>query len=340
MSKEREIKKVLITGVTGFVGSHLADYILENHPDVKILGLARWRSPMDNISHITNKIVIKYGDLLDVSSLKTILKEEKPDVIFHLAAQSYVPYSYKAPVATIEVNMIGTCNLFEVVKELKHETGYDPIIHLCSSSEVYGQVKEDEVPITEENPFRPSSPYAVSKVGEDMLGYQYYLSWGLKIIRTRMFTHTGPRRGEVFVVSTFAKQIAAIEAGLIPPVVKVGNLDSVRTFTDVRDAVRAYWLLVTKCPPGEVYNIGGVETMTIREMLEKLLKMSTVKNIKIEVDPNRLRPSDVTLQIPSTEKFYKQTGWKPEIKFEKTLKDTLDYWRGYFKTVKHYYEKK
>jgi len=151
--------------------------------------------------------------------------------------------------------------------------------------------------------------------------------------------NTGPRRGSVFVVSNFARQIAAIEAGLIPPVVKVGNLDSVRTFTDVRDAVHAYWLLVTKCPPGEVYNIGGVETMKIREMLDMLLKMSTTKNIKVEVDPDRLRPSDVTLQIPSTEKFHKQTGWTPQIKFEKTLKDTLDYWREYFEIVKVYHKK-
>ena len=331
MSNGGRINKVLITGITGFVGSHLADYILEKHPKVKILGLARWRSPTDNIDHVLDKITIKHGDLVDLPSLKITLSKEKPDVIFHLAAQSYVPYSYEAPIATLETNILGTCNLFEAVKELKLEVDYDPIIHLCSSSEVYGQVKEDEIPITEDNPFHPSSPYAVSKVGEDMLAYQYFLSWGLKTIRTRMFTHTGPRRGSVFVVSTFAKQIAAIEAGLQPPVVKVGNLESVRTFTDVRDAVKAYWLLVTKCPPGEVYNIGGVETMKVGEMLEKLLKMSTVKNIKVKVDPERLRPSDVTLQIPSTEKFHKQTGWKPEIKFEKTLKDTLNYWREYYK---------
>lgn len=340
MNKSRKINKVLITGITGFVGSHLADYILENHPNVKILGLARWRSPTDNINHIVDKISLKYGDLEDYPSLKTILSEEKPDVIFHLAAQSYVPYSYKAPIITLQTNIIGTCNLFEVVKELKLGTGYDPIIHLCSSSEVYGQVKEDEIPITEDNPFRPSSPYAVGKVGEDMLAYQYFSSWELKILRTRMFTHTGPRRGAVFVVSNFARQIAAIEAGLKPPVLKVGNLESIRTFTDVRDAVRAYWLLVTKCSPGEVYNIGGDETMKVGEMLDMLLKMSTVKNIKVETDPERLRPSDVTLQIPSTEKFHKQTGWKPGIKFEKTLKDTLDYWREHFKKTKIYQEKK
>ena len=326
----RKINKVLITGITGFVGSHLADYILEKFSEVQILGLARWRSPTDNIRHILNEITLQFGDLLDPFSLKTILSEHKPDVIFHLAAQSYVPFSFSSPVATLNTNVIGTCNLLEAIKELKLASDYDPIVHVCSSSECYGQVRKDEIPITEDVPLRPASPYAVSKVAEDMLGYQYWLSWGIKTLRTRMFTHTGPRRGEPFVVSNFAKQIASIEAGLAPPVIKVGNLESVRTFIDVRDAVRAYWLLVTKCTPGEIYNIGGVETMKIGEMLNMLLGLSSIKNIKIEVDPNRLRPSDVTLQIPSTEKFYKETGWKPEIKFEQTMKDTLDYWRNYF----------
>lgn len=339
MSKDRKINKVLITGITGFVGSHLADYILEKFSKVKIIGLARWRSPTENITHILDKITLMYGDLVDLPSLKTLLFEEKPDVIFHLAAQSYVPYSYTAPIATFEANIIGTCNLLETVKELKISSNYDPIIHICSSSEVYGQVQKGETPIKENNAFRPASPYAVSKVAEDMLAKQYWDSWKIKTLRTRMFTHTGPRRGSVFVVSNFAKQIAAIEAGLKKPIVEVGNLDSIRTFTDVRDAVHAYWLLVNKCPPGEVYNIGGVETMKVGDMLDMLLKMSTVKNIKVKVDQKRLRPSDVTLQIPSTEKFQKATGWKPTIKFEKTLKDTLDYWREYYKTVKVYHKK-
>jgi GDP-mannose 4,6-dehydratase len=331
MNKDNKINKVLITGITGFVGSHLADYILKNFPEVKILGLARWRSPTDNIRHILNKISLQFGDLLDPFSLKTILSEHKPDVIFHLAAQSYVTFSFSSPIATLNANVIGTCNLLEVVKELKFASDYDPIIHICSSSEVYGQVRKEDVPIKEDVPLRPASPYAVSKVAEDMLGYQYWLSWGIKTLRTRMFTHTGPRRGEVFVVSNFAKQIAAIEAGLAPLVIKVGNLESIRTFSDVRDAVQAYWLLVTKCIPGEVYNIGGVETMKIGEMLNRLLGLSPVKNIKIEIDPNRLRPSDVTLQIPSTEKFHQETGWKPKIKFEQTMEDTLNYWREYYK---------
>ncbi len=322
--------RALITGITGFVGSHLAEFILETHPDVEVGGLLRWRSPKDNISAILDKITLHYGHMVDLPSIRVVLADWRPDIIFHLAAQSYVDFSFLAPIETLETNVLGTCNLLDSVKQLKLSDGYDPVIHICSSSEVYGQVREDEVPIKEDNPLRPASPYAVSKVGEDMLGFQYWTSWKVRTIRSRMFTHTGPRRGEVFVVSNFAKQVAAIESGRQAPVVKVGNLDSVRTFSDVRDAVRAYWLLVKKCPAGEVYNIGGAETMTIGQMLDKLLALSTAKNIKVEVDPARLRPSDVTLQIPCVDKFYKATGWKPQIKFEKTLQDTLDYWREFY----------
>lgn len=324
-------KSVLITGITGFVGSHLAEYILKEHKNTKVYGLVRWRSPKDNISRVLDYVNLCYGDLEDYISLEKILVSVKPDIIFHLAAQSYVDFSFISPISTLQANVIGTANLLESIKTLKLKERYDPIIHICSSSEVYGQVKEDEVPIKETNPFRPASPYAVSKVGEDMLALQYFLSWKIKTIRSRMFTHEGPKRGEVFAPSNFAKQIAAIEAGQQKPVVMVGNLNSVRTFMDVRDAVRAYWLLVNKCTHGEVYNIGGVETMTIRDMLKKLISFSRRKGIKIIVDPKRLRPSDVTLQIPSVDKFVLQTGWKPKIKFDQTLKDMLDYWRDYYK---------
>jgi len=324
-------KKVLITGITGFVGSHLAEYILEQFPNTQVLGLSRWWEPKDNIRGILGKITLCYGDLVDLPSLQTILEEHKPEVIFHLAAQSYVDFSFLAPITTLDTNVIGTANVLESIRKLKDSSGYDPVVHIASSSECYGQVKEDEVPIKEDNPFRPASPYAVSKVAEDMLAFQYWLSWKIKTIRTRMFTHTGPRRGEVFAESNFAKQIAAIEAGVQEPVIKVGNLDSVRTFLDIKDAVRAYWLLVTKCCPGEVYNVGGKETMTIREMLQKLISLSTTKNIEVKTDPARLRPSDVTLQIPSCDKFKEQTGWEPEIPFDKTLEDLLNYWRDYLK---------
>jgi len=328
------VNKVLITGIGGFVGSHLAEYILKNFPKTKVLGLLRWWEPKENIRHILEKITVCYGDLVDLPSLQKIFEEQKPDVIFHLAAQSYVDFSFLAPVTTLETNVIGTANLLEAVRRLKVSQGYDPIVHIASSSECYGQVKENEVPIKETNPFRPASPYAVSKIAEDMLAFQYWLSWKIKTIRTRMFTHTGPRRGEVFAESSFAKQIAAIEVGLQDTVIKVGNLNSVRTFLDIKDATRAYWLLVTKCEPGEVYNVGGSETMTVGEMLNKLIKLSTVKNIKVEVDPGRLRPSDVTLQIPCIDKFKKATGWKPEIPFDQTLQDLLNYWREFYKKTK------
>ena len=316
--------KALVTGITGFVGSHLTDLLLGE--DAEVIGLTRWRSPKENILHFVDQVTLEHGDLVDLPSLLAILGKHKPDVIFHLAAQSFVPYSFRAPIATLESNVIGTCNLLEAIKILRNDK-FDPIVHICSSSEVYGQVRKEEVPIKEDNPFRPASPYAVSKVGEDMLALQYWLSWGIKTIRTRLFTHSGPRRGDVFVVSNFAKQIAEIEAGKRDPIISVGNLDSIRTFMDVRDAVRAYWLLVNKCSPGEVYNVGGNITMTVGEMLDKLVRLSTRKDIEVAVDPERLRPSDVTLQIPCTDKFKSITKWEPEIDFDTTLEDTLEYWR-------------
>ena len=322
---------ILITGITGFVGSHLADYLLKTSAD-NIHGLTRWRSPKENILHLVDnpRIFLEHGDLTVFASLYRIIDRVRPRFIFHLAAQSYVPYSFDAPAATLDSNVIGTCNLLEAVKVIKLKDGYDPIIHICSSSEVYGQVGEDDVPIKEDCPFRPASPYAVSKVGEDMLGFQYWTSYGIQTIRTRMFTHTGPRRGDVFVVSAFAKQIAKIEAGLQEPIIKVGNLDSVRTFADARDTVRAYWSLVLRGEPGEVYNIGGNVTMTIREMLDKLIDKSTMGKIEICVDKELLRPSDVTLQIPCIDKFQRISGWEPEIDFDTTLQDTLDYWRDFW----------
>jgi len=315
--------RVLITGITGMVGSHLAEYILANHPGVEVHGLVRWRSPRANIEQIQPKLFLHCAELRDLNSLVILLTKVKPERIFHLAAQSYVTTSFDAPADTLHTNVIGTTNLLDAVRIV----GIDPRIHICSSSEVYGQVTKDEVPIRESNPLRPASPYAVSKVGEDMIALQYFLSYGIKAIRTRMFTHTGPRRGDIFAESAFAKQIAEIEAGVRPNPLKVGNLDSVRTFSDVRDAVKAYWLLLEKCTPGEVYNIGGNQTMTVGEMLEMLKGMANTK-IEHEVDRSLLRPSDVTLQIPDISKFQSATGWEPEISLEKTLRDLLDYQRN------------
>ncbi len=318
--------KVLITGITGMVGSHLAEYILSNHPSVEVHGLLRWRSPIDNIRDFQSHLKLHQAELRDLHSLVRLIQKVKPERIFHLAAQSYVTTSFDAPADTLHTNVIGTTNLLDALRI----TQTDARIHICSSSEVYGQVKEDELPIRESNPFRPASPYAVSKVGEDMIALQYFLSYGIKTIRTRMFTHTGPRRGDVFAESAFAKQIAEIEAGLRPNPVRIGNPKSVRTFADVRDAVRAYWLLLEKCPPGEVYNIGGNRTMTIGDMLEMLKGMARCR-IEHEIDPGLLRPSDVTLQIPDTTKFQAATGWRPEIPLEKTLEDLLEYHRSIIK---------
>jgi len=261
--------------------------------------------------------------LRDLSSLITMLKEIVPDKIFHLAAQSYVPYSYIAPADTLTTNIIGTANLLEALRL----TEQDPLIHICSSSEVYGQVRKEDVPINESCPFNPVSPYGVSKVAEDMLGLQYYTAYGMKTIRTRMFTHTGARRYEVFVCSDFAKQIAKIGAEVQEPVIYVGNLNSIRTFADVRDAVSAYWML-DRDMAGEVFNIGGNITMTIKEMLSELLKLAKLKEqVTIKELPSKLRPADVTLQIPDCTKFKRATGWEPRIPFEKTLESLLNYWR-------------
>ena len=314
--------KVLITGITGMVGSHLADYILNNHPDAEVSGVVRWRSPLDNIRQRLDDITLIQGELRDLSSMIQVINQVQPDRIFHLAAQSFVPISYESPADTFTVNVIGSINLLDAVRNV----GIDPMIHMCSSAEVYGNVDESMVPITENTPFNPASPYAVSKVGQDMLGNQYHISYGMKIIRTRMFTHSGPRRGNFFAESAFAKQIAEIELGVIPGPVMVGNLESIRTYADVRDAVRAYWALLDFCSVGEVYNIGGNRTLTIGEMLEILKSFASVP-IEHEVDPSLLRPSDVTLQIPENSKFREKTGWEPEYSMEQTMEDLLNFHR-------------
>jgi len=313
---------VLITGVTGMVGSHLAEHLLDQHAVTEVHGLIRWRSPLDNLRAILPRITLHQGDLRDLNSLVEVLRRVRPDRIHHLAAQSYVDASFVAPADTLQCNVIGTLNLLDAIRI----AGIEPRVHVCSSSEVYGQVQPDEVPITEDTPLRPASPYAVSKVGEDLLAYQYAQSYGMDLVRTRMFTHTGPRRGDVFAESSFAKQIAGIEANISAGPVRVGNLDSVRTLADVRDAVSAYRLLLDKCPGGEVYNIGGNETMSVGEILETLKSLARAP-IEHEVDPTRLRPSDVTLQIPSTDKFHDATGWQPKIPARQTLSDLLDYHR-------------
>jgi GDP-mannose 4,6-dehydratase len=322
-------KRCLITGITGMVGSHLLDFLLEN-TDWEILGLTRWRSPMDNLQHHISRINsgdrvrLVMGDLRDTLSLDHAVRHVMPDYVFHLAAQSFPKTSFEAPLETYDTNIQGTERLLAALR--KHRP--DAVIHVCASSEVFGRVPKEKLPINEECTFHPASPYAISKVGTDLIGRYYAEAFDMTVMTTRMFTHTGPRRGDVFAESTFAKQIALIEQNRIEPVVCVGNLDSLRTWADVRDAVRAYHMLVTINPtPGAYYNIGGAHVCSVRDMLDTLLSFSTVKNIEVKIDPERLRPIDADLQVPDTSKFEQHTGWKPEIPFEKTMRDLIEYWR-------------
>jgi GDP-4-dehydro-6-deoxy-D-mannose reductase len=314
--------RVLVTGVTGFAGSHLVDHML-GMSGVEIHGLYRWRSPLDNIQHALDRIHLHECDLRDAFSTRDMIEEIRPDRIFHLAAQSFVPTSWTAPTESLTTNIIGQLNVFEAVRKI----GIEPRIQLACSSEEYGLALEHELPITEENPLRPLSPYAVSKVGQDMLGYQYFMSYRMPIIRTRGFNHEGPRRPPVFVVSDFAMQVAAIERGTRPPVLRVGNLDAQRDFTDVRDMVRAYWLALEKGRPGDVYNICSGESHSIRQVVDLLLGMTRVQ-IKVETDKRRLRPSDVPVLRGDCTKFQRETGWRAEIPFARTVEDLLDYWRA------------
>jgi GDP-mannose 4,6-dehydratase len=322
--------KALITGITGMVGSHLADFLLEK-TDWDIYGLCRWRSPLDNVRQLIplankgERVYFKYADLRDYVSLQNVVDEVLPDYVFHLAAQSYPSTSFTSPLDTLDTNIQGTERLLEA---LRRRQDISPLIHVCSSSEVFGRVPREKLPINEECTFHPASPYAISKVGTDLLGRYHAEAYGQKVLVTRMFTHTGPRRGDVFAESTFAKQIAMIEKDLVPPVIKVGNLNSLRTWSDVRDAVRAYYMLLTINPvPGEYYNIGGAFSCSVKEMLSHLISLSTCKRIDVEVEQERLRPIDADLQVPDTSKFRTHTGWQPEIPFDRTMMDLLNYWR-------------
>lgn len=331
-------KKALIMGITGMVGSHLADFLLEQ-TDWDIYGVCRWRSPLDNVNHLLerankkDRLYFEYADLNDQVSLMTVINKVKPDYVFHLAAQSYPLTSFTAPIDTLNTNILGTCNLLEGIRAaMNTDRDYKPVIHVCASSEVFGKIPADlkpETGIHEECPFHPASPYAISKVGTDLLGRFYAQAYGMTVMTTRMFTHTGPRRGDVFHESTFAKQIAMIEADLIEPEVMVGNLKSLRTYADVRDAVRAYYMLVTVNPTaGEYYNIGGSYTCEVGDTLNTLISYSPMKDkIKIKTDPERLRPIDADLQVPDCTKFKEHSGWEPKISFEQTMKDLLNYWR-------------
>ncbi len=322
--------RALITGITGMVGSHLAEYLLEN-TDWDLYGMCRWRSPLDNIESLVERVNrgdrlhLLYGDLRDTLSVQRVVRDARPDYVFHLAAQSFPRTSFEAPLDTLDTNVQGTVRVLEALRE----HAKDAVIHVCSSSEVFGRVSRAELPINEECAFHPASPYAFSKAGADLAARFYAEAYRMTVLVTRMFTHTGPRRGDVFAESTFAKQIAMIENGFIAPVVRVGNLASLRTVADVRDAVRAYHLLVTVNPvPGAYYNIGGTHRATVGDILQTLIGLSERRGeIRVEVDADRLRPIDADLQVPDTSKFQAHTGWTPRIPYEQTMLDLLEYWR-------------
>lgn len=337
------MKKVaLITGVTGQVGSILADYLLEN-TDVDVVGMMRWQEPLDNIYHLCDRINKKdritlcYADLNDFSSIQNVMVNNKPDYIFHLAAQSFPKTSFDIPLETLQTNIIGTANLLEAIRQQRSDS-FDPVVHVCSSSEVYGKAPVG-VALSENTKFHGASPYSISKIGTDYLGQFYGEAYGLKCFVTRMGTHSGPRRSDVFFESTVAKQIALIEAGLQDPVIKVGNLSSVRTFQDARDAVRAYYLLSLKCekggiPCGEAFNIAGEEVYKLPEVIDLLLSMSVRNDIKVESDTSRLRPIDADYQMFDNTKIRAVIDWKPEISTRKMFQDLLDHWRDFIASGK------
>ncbi len=313
--------RLLITGITGFVGSHLAEHALGHRAEV--FGSVRWRSKTDNIDHLRSKITLVESDLRDLSSVRALLEAVVPTHVIHLAAQSFVGVSWKTPAETMTTNILCQVNLFEGLRGLK----MSPRFLVVGSSEEYGLVEEHELPIRETNQLRPLSPYAVSKVAQDLMGYQYFKSHGMPIIRSRAFNHEGPRRGDVFVTSNFARQIAEIEAGLRDPIIYIGDLKPRRDYSDVRDIVRGYWALVEQGEPGEVYNLCSGKSWAIQRVLDFLLDQSRVKQINVQVDPARLRPSDVPVLEGDPSKIERATGWKVEIPFERTLSDLLAYWR-------------
>lgn len=331
-------KKVVITGFTGQVGSQMAEYILDN-TDYSVVGMMRWQEPLDNIYSLTERINKKdrveifYADLNDFSSICRLVESYEADIYFHLAAQSYPKTSFNIPIETLQTNIIGTANLLEAIRQYRElHSEYDPVVHVCSSSEVYGKAKSKNV-LDENTVFHGASPYSISKIGTDYLGQFYGEAYGMKTFVTRMGTHSGPRRSDVFFESTVAKQIALIEAGHQEPIVYVGNLSSTRTFQDARDAIRAYYLLAKevqkgKIEPGEVFNIAGDEAFKLTEVIDILLSFSSRNDIKIQTDSDRLRPIDADYQLFDNAKIKSVIDWKPEISAKKMFSDLLDHWRN------------
>jgi len=316
---------ICITGISGSGGSYLAEYILENHPNIKVTGFTRWHSTsrMDNIEHIKDKIDVYECDLLDVSSIIRVLEKVYPSRIFHLAAYANVKKCFDTPLAVVNNNIMGTANLLEAVRI----SCPDSIIQVCSTSEVYGNPLT--IPITEDHPLQPVNPYAVSKLAQEKLAYAYHKSWGLKVIITRMFAYINPRRHDLFATA-FAMQLARLERGETDKI-RHGNLDSIRTLIDVRDAMETYWIACDRCKYGEAYNIGGNDTISVGRFLDKLKDHSILpitKPIECECDSALLRPIDVTRQVPDCSKFQKVTNWTPKYTLEDSIKFLLEYCRN------------
>ena len=321
------MSNILITGVTGFVGSHMADFIIDNTDDV-IFATKRWMEDTTNVKHLIDNERFNFidCDLIDGLSVQKAVEMSKPDKVFHFAAQSFPEVSFKIPVITLQTNVIGTTHLLESIRNSE----FDPIVVSISSSEVYGNPRQDEIPIKETNPIRPANPYSISKVGHDLMSQYYHSAYNMKIIITRMFSHEGARRGKEFALSSFANQIVKSELGLQDTIIRHGNLDSVRTYNHIDDAIEAYWLCSESDNFGEIYNIGGDTTCKVGDVLDLLISLSKKKNLVKQVDPDRVRPTDITLQIPSSAKFKAHFGWKPKKQLQDICNDLLDYWRKYY----------
>lgn len=313
--------RALITGITGFAGSFLAEHLLAQ-PHIEVFGVGLPQHGPGHVAHLVDRIHIYTGPITDRAWVHQLIADICPDYIFHLAAQAAPARSFADPSETLTTNILGQLYLME---ECIHQ-GCDPRFLVIGSGDEYGAVRPADLPIDEDTPFRPTSPYSVSKIAQDMLGLQYFLSHRLRCVRVRPFNHIGPRQSDAFMVGAFARQVAEAEAGITAPVVQVGNLEPQRDLTDVRDIVRAYWLALEKGTPGEVYNIGSGRSYKVGDILNTLLGMSR-KPLRVEVDPARLRPTDVPMTVCDPHKFIAATGWQPVIPMEQSLRDVLAYWR-------------
>lgn len=320
--------RLLITGIAGFAGSHFAEYALSQ--GVEVWGSLRPGSDTEHIEHLRDRLHLVECELLDEPAVGSLVAMARPDLVAHLAAQSSAAASWRAPGETLAVNVLGQANVLEAVRK----NGLAPRILVVGSAEEYGAVEEHELPIAETAPLRPLSPYALSKVAQDLMGYQYFKAYGFQVVRARPFNHEGPRHADAFVVSSFARQIAEIEAGRRPPVVEVGDLTAERDFTDVRDVVRAYWLLLTRGRPGEVYNVCSGKAWRLADVLDLLIAKARVGGIEVRPDPGRVRPVDVPVLRGDPSRLRATVGWDPEIPFEQTLQSVLEYWRRRVSTAR------